>query len=304
MSNSKGGALIVALLAVALVTSSATWLLRSHSLWLAQAETMLTLGQGKQLLLTGLDWALVILAEDARHSSIDHPAEIWAKPLPPSKVEGWDISGGIEDAQNLFNLNNLLRNGQVSPADVEIFTNLLRQLDCPVSLAQALTDWLDSDAEANSPQGAEDSVYLALRPPYRTANRPLSDLGDLAKVRGFNQQLIGRLRPFVTVLPHPTPVNLNTAPAALLAILVPGLTLGESQRLVIQRASSPFMSMADAKSRLPRSELALPVGLFSLNSVYFRIFGHASIDNKRIGLEALISRERPTKPVVVWKREI
>lgn len=291
------------MLAVALVTSSATWLLRSHFLWLTQTETLLTLSQGKQFLLAGLDWAVIILAEDARNSKIDHASEIWAKPLPPSTTEGWEITGAIEDAQSRFNLNNLLRDGKVSPGDVGVFTEILRQLDCPTSLAQALVDWLDEDSEASSPQGAEDSYYQELRPPYRSANRPLADLGELAKIRGFNPQFIARLTPFVTALPRRTPVNLNTASAALLVLLIPGLMPSEAQQLTLKRANAPYLSMADAQSRLPRSELKLPDGLFSLDSTYFRVFGRATMDKKVIGLEALLSREIALKPRIVWKRE-
>lgn len=302
-SAQKGGALIIALLAVALVTTSAAWLLRSHFLWLGQTATMLNLSQGKQILLAGLDWSMIILAEDGRHTTIDHVGEIWAKPLPASDAEGWEISGAIEDAQSRFNLNNLLRDGKASPDDMQRLSALLRRLDCPPTLAWALLDWLDGDSEPSHPQGAEDAYYLTQKPPYRSANRLLPNIEELSKIRGFEPQFIDKLRPFVTALPRRTPVNLNTASAALIGLLIPGLTASEAQQLTAQRKQLPYLSMIDAQLRLPRRELMLPDGVFSLDSRYFRVVGRATKEQQTIGLEALLSREKAAKPKIIWLRE-
>lgn len=303
MKKSQGGALIIAILAVALVTASAVWLLRSQALWVKQSETLLTLAQGKQLLLAGVEWARIILAEDARHGSIDHTAEIWAKPLPPSSTEGWEITGAIEDAQSRFNVNNLQNNGRPSPSDIALFAAILQQTQNPPELAQALADWLDSDTRIGHGQEPEDAGYLALKPPYRSANQPLDELGDLAKIRGFTPQVIARLTPYITVLPSRTTINLNTTSAALLMTFIPGLTNGEAELMISRRNNAPFQSMADAKANLPRIQLQIPNGIFSLGSNYFRVYGRAASDGKQIGLEALISREVRLKPKIIWKRE-
>ena len=295
--------MIIAILAVALVTSSAAWLLRSQALWLKQSETLLTLAQGKQLLLAGVEWARLILAEDARHSSIDHPAEIWARPLPPSSTEGWEITGAIEDAQSRFNINNLQNNGRPSPGDIALFAAILQQTQSPPELAQALADWIDSDPRIGNGQEAEDAGYLALKPPYRSANRPLDELSDLAKIRGFTPQVIARLTPYITVLPSRTTINLNTTSAALLMTFIPGLTSGEAQQMISNRNNAPFQSMADAKSKLPRLQLQIPENIFSLGTNFFRVHGRATSYGKQIGLEALISREVRLKPKIIWKRE-
>ena len=88
------------------------------------------------------------------------------------------------------------------------------------------------------PNGAEDQHYLALDPPYRAANRRIADLAELARVKGFDARAVARLEPFVTALPDETPVNVNTAPAAVLRALVPGLGPEDATRLVRARAAS------------------------------------------------------------------
>ena len=114
------------------------------------------------------------------------------------------------------------RTGQVEPEqpalgrrqhqskEQEVFRRLLRLLELPPVLASTLADWLDADSET-SPDGAEDAYYLTLSPPYRSANRPLSDVDDLLRVRGFDAAVVERLRAHVTALPGYDRVNVNTA---------------------------------------------------------------------------------------------
>ena len=42
------------------------------------------------------------------------------------------------------------------------------------------------------------------------------EVEDLLAVKGFTPEIVNKLRPFVTVLPDPTPVNVNTAPPEVL----------------------------------------------------------------------------------------
>ena len=56
-------------------------------------------------------------------------------------------------------------------------------------LAQGLTDFIDSDPEAQ-PQGAEQEYYDTLAQPYAVANGPLSSLYELFLVRGFTPTIV------------------------------------------------------------------------------------------------------------------
>ena len=53
-------------------------------------------------------------------------------------------------------------------------------------------------------------------------------MAELALVRGFDDGVRARLRPFVTALPRFTAVNANTASPEVLAAVVEGLGLGLS----------------------------------------------------------------------------
>ena len=49
---------------------------------------------------------------------------------------------------------------------------------------------------------------------------------------GLDADTIKRLRPYVEMLPEPTPLNINTASAEVLAGVIAGLDLGSAKRIV------------------------------------------------------------------------
>ncbi|WP_026148035.1 type II secretion system minor pseudopilin GspK [Robiginitomaculum antarcticum] len=104
------------------------------------------------------------------------------------------------------------------------FRQLLEVMGVPTSQAAQMTsavaDWQDPDS-APLPGGAEDGYYLALDPPYRTANTPMSSPQELRAVRGFDAALVSRLRPYICARPDPAQsrINLNTLTADYVPLL-------------------------------------------------------------------------------------
>src|SRR5690606_9440832 len=130
---------------------------------------------------------------------------------------------------------NLLDGPTENPNAVLQFRRLLQLLELDERLVNALLDWLDPDINARFPEGAEDDHYLRLEPPYRAANAPLTHVSELRLVAGYEAEVVARLRPYVTALPQATALNVNTAPALLLATLVEGMGLVEAEGLVQTR---------------------------------------------------------------------
>jgi general secretion pathway protein K len=215
-------------------------------------------------------------------------------------VENGEVTGMIEDRQGLFNLNNLVRNGTTSAPDVAQFQSLLAMLGLPGELAPALADWMDADSETQYPGGAENVYYLALPNPYRAANRPLVELGELVLVKGFNKNIIERLRPFVTVLPLPGAVNVNFAPPEVLAAVVGNLSLSDARLLVQQRSVQPFKDVADFNQRLPHGGTQVATGNISVSSQFFMVTGRATVGRAQVTTQALLQRLGGW-PTVVWQ---
>jgi general secretion pathway protein K len=304
MRRQRGIAVITAILVVALVASAASFMAWQQQLWVRQVENLNQQAQSRAVVLAALQWAKAILAQDARDNSIDHMEEGWARSLAPLPVEGGELAGAISDQQGLFNLNSLVRGGKASTSDLAVFRKLLELLQLPPDLAGAVVDWIDPDAKVTYPGGAEDMDYLALEPAYRAGNRALTSVNGLVRIKGFDAERVDRLRPFVTALPQPTTVNVNTAPAEVLAALVAELELNQAQALVVSRKEDHFKDFADFRARLPKSVTQVNETLISVGSRYFLVAGHARFGRSRVGYEALLLRDATAWPKLVWQKNI
>lgn len=302
-TSERGVAIVLAISVVAMAAMVATAIMVSQSTWARQLELTAEHVQARAVLQAGADWARAVLSDDRRLGNIDHLGEPWALRLPPMPVENGELLGQIEDQQGLFNLNNLVSGGKVNAVQLEHFRRLLSILGLPSPLAYTLADWIDTDGEPQPQGGAEDAYYLALDPPYLSANRPLIDAAELALVAGFDDNVRARLRPYVTALPGSTPVNVNTAPAEVLAAVIDGLDLGNAQSLVAQRDRAYFRDTGDFTKRLPREAVA-GAGDISVSSDYFSASLRVTIGGAQARGRALLSRLGTANgwPVVLWRK--
>lgn len=296
-----GVAIVLAMGVVALAALAATAILVSQSTWARQAELTAGHAQAQLLIQAGLDWSRAVLSDDRRAGNIDNPGEPWALRLPPIPVEGGSLTGQIEDQQGKFNLNNLLKGGRVNLTQLAYFRRLLSILALPPALADALVDWIDADGEPQQQDGAEDETYQALQPPYLAANRPLIDVSELVLVRGFDNAVRARLRPFVTALPGFTAVNANTATAEVLAAVVDGLDLDGARAVVAQRERAYFRNFSDFFNQLPPG-LIVPNDNISVSSDYFIATMQVTMDGAQARGSALLVRGKSGWPAVVWRK--
>jgi general secretion pathway protein K len=300
LPHQRGVAIILVMLIVAIATVLATYLAQQQQLWQRQVESQFDRAQARRLGITGIDWARAVLADDANANQTDHEGEIWALRLPAMPVDQGEVIGVIEDRQGLFNLNNLVRNGKSSAPDIAQFQRLLALLGLPGDLAIALADWMDSDSEAQYPGGAEDIYYLSLAVACRSANKPLAELGELAQVKGFDERTIERLRPFVSVLPLSLPINVNFAPAEVLAAVIPDMKLSDALIMVRERHSRPFKDIKDFTQRAKNEANTMNNNDLSVKSSFFQVTGRAKVGHSQVTTQALLQRTGGW-PIVVWQ---
>jgi general secretion pathway protein K len=297
----RGVAIVLAMGVVALAAMAAAAIIVSQSTWARQVELTTDHIQARAVLLAGADWARALLADDRRLGNVDHLGEPWALKLPPLPVENGELVGQIEDQQRAFNLNNLVTQGKINVAQLAHLRSLLATLGLPDELADALADWIDEDSQPQPRDGAEDAYYLALDPPYISANRPLIDVAELALVRGFDDNVRARLRPYVTALPGFTAINVNTAPAEVLAAVIEGLDLGGAQLLVAQRDRAYYRDSDDFRRRLPRGVEAA-AGDIGVSSDYFIATLRVTIGGAQARGKALLARGGSGWPDIVWRK--
>jgi general secretion pathway protein K len=286
----RGVALVTALLVVSLATIAAVAMATRLQVDVRRTGNLLHGEQAYAYALAAESWAEVILRRDADDSKIDTLGEDWATALPPIAVEGGVVSGRIEDLQGRFNVNNLVgADGKPSAPDLEYFKRLLALLELEPGLAIALLDWIDADINATFPDGAEDDIYLLEDPPYRAANRPLVSTSELRLVKGYTPEIVALLEPYITALPEPTALNVNTATPVVLQALHADLAATDTEQIIEARGEDGFPELEAflALDALAGLQLDVKVGI---KSDWFSVLTDVRIGRGQAQLDSRLQR--------------
>jgi general secretion pathway protein K len=287
----RGTAVILAMLVVAVAATLVSGALWQQSALIRETENELAYAQAKWLLRGAIDWAGVILQEDARTSSVDHRGEPWAVPLADTRLNENDgrpaayLAGAIDDEQAKFNLRNLVTGEELNVAEMQALRRLLAALRIDENFAERIGERL---LAALRSRGVQPALGLAFA-------------DDLLAV-GMQAEDFQRLRAFVTMLPEPTALNVNTAPAEVLAARIAGLPLVDARRMVSSRDRAYFKDLGDAVQRLREaSPQATDAGL-SVTTRYFSVEGTVSYGPARLTARALVRRDA-SRLEVLWMKE-
>ena len=301
----RGAALLAAMLTVALVATFAAGALWQQwkSIEVEGAERQRT--QARWLLTGALDWARVILREDARagdaSAPVDHLAEPWAVPLQEARLSSFLaalpdgtgnavddeklvqqvlLSGQVNDLQGRLNVTNLLNGDQLDPRTALAFERLFDALGVPNAQLSLLTQGLIAAQK-------------------QSGNSPLMPqrLNQLSWF-GMSPQALQTLSPHITVLPARTPVNLNTASVQVLYASVPGMSLSDAQRLVQQRERQHWASVEAFQKALGRP-LSLE-GTHSVSTRYFEVLGRLRMPQTVLQDRSLLQRDGQDLKVI-WR---
>jgi general secretion pathway protein K len=294
MRAERGAAVVMAMLVVAVVATLVAGAFWRQNAIIRQAENELSFAQAKWLIRGAIDWAGVILREDARTSSVDHHGEPWAVPLADTHLNQEDgrdpvyLSGEIRDEQAKYNLRNLAGPEGVVPGELAVLHRLLALVGTSEVLAEPVAERV---LAAVSGTGGRKQVALGL-----------TSIDDLLGVEGVGAAAIERLRPFVTVLPQPTPVNANTAAAEVLAARFENLSLADARRLTAGRDRAYFKDRTDVLGRIGELNLQASDSEIAVATRFFSVVGTASYRRARLQAHALLRREA-SRVEALWLRE-
>lgn len=293
----RGAALLAAMLTVSLVATFA-----AAALWqqwrgveIESADRMRV--QSSWILTGALDWARLILREDARSGAADYLSEPWALPLKEARLSTFlaadtqhsvdtaatgdadnvFLSGEITDLQAKLNVTSLVEAAVIQDARLEAFRRLFDLLGLPQAQLARMAENLRfaSDISTDNrnaaraplmPQRVEQLVWL-----------------------GLTADTVAALEPYVTVLPAATPVNLNTASAEVIYAVGKNFSMADAQRLVAERERQYFRSMGDVMKLLPPGASFAP-NTTSLGSSFFEVRGRLRIDQVVIEERSLVQR--------------
>ncbi len=305
-TRTQGVALITAMLITALAGSVAASLSWDNALDVRRTMVMLYRDQAIQVAVGSEGWVRGILRDDQANSTSDHLDEIWATEIPALPIDAeavqGEIYGQIEDLQGRFNINNLLdANGKIDQPALRQFERLLEALGLEVRLAGVAADWLDADQTESIPYGAEDPLYTALTPAYRTANQRITTITELAALDGMDRSSFDLLLPHVVALPEKTAVNVNTATAPVLQSLGDNITLSDAEGLIALRADGGFADYGGVFAPLVDPDLQQA---FSETTSYFQLKAVVQIDTVRISLFTVLHRNASSSDVIPILRSL
>jgi general secretion pathway protein K len=295
--RSRGAALVLAMLIAALAAVVAVAVAAEQQRWFADVANRRDQVQAQALALAGVQWSRQIMQDDARNGSIDHLGEPWAYPLPRTPLENGSIEGSIEDAQGRLNINNFATNDALGKEERERFARLA------ASRGVAATS-LAAVAVALMPPPTDDVAQKGGTPPPAPALpkglRPVR-AAELAAIPGVIARDAAQLLPFVVALPAATPLNINTASPVVLAAALPGLSADALATIVAGRASKPFITVSDLRSRLPSGAAVPDETTLATSSSYFLVSVRARQGETRAQARALLRRDGREWPIVVWQ---
>jgi general secretion pathway protein K len=308
----RGAAILLAMLTVVLVATLASAMMWQQ--WRGvELETAQRVRVQSSWVLTGaLDWARLILREDARQGGTDHLSEPWAVPLAPARLttflaaergqalvgdgndadQGAFLAGSMQDLQARLNVTNLVADGKLSEPARAAWGRLFNQLKLPQSEFDVLTQGL-----------VRASTSAAQNKPDPQAPLMPKTVADLAWL-GLSTSTVQTLEPFVTLLPMQTAVNLNTAVPEVLVAAVPGLSMAQAQQMVQLRSVKPFSSLADAELLKVGSGLVFDSTMHAVASRFFSVVGQLRMGQFTVQERSVLQRDAMAVQILSRTREV
>lgn len=291
LHTQRGVAIITALLLTTLAITIVASLFWQQQVQVRSIENQRLQLQKQWILRGALDWARLILREDARSSRQDHLGEPWAVPLAPTPlsqyVDGSSeqdavLSGRIVDAQSRFNLTTLSNARTINQHAVHAFARLLAALQIDPSLALSCAEAVAA-GQLSPRQTAASGMTM-----------PLQQDNDLLAVPGMNSAILAQLRDYISILPRATPVNVNTASAPVLAAMIDDLPPAAAMSLLALRERRYFRDLNELQQSLPPREdgtsYQLSDGDLSFSSDFFYVHGKVKMGRALLNMQALIER--------------
>ncbi|HTR09449.1 MAG TPA: type II secretion system minor pseudopilin GspK [Paraburkholderia sp.] len=236
------------------------------------------------------------------------------------------LSGSIEDAQARFNLRDLVASTapgslQLNLTQIEAFARLLQILGIDPQLAKNTAVYLRSglaysvtrfQTQSTATSGTSQTQTLAgggstgggtytdnpglADADTNSAVAPLvmTSVDSLLDVPGFTPEAVARLRPFVTILPTVTPVNMNTASAEVIASIVTGMNLSSAQAFVAHRQNVFFRNVGDVQLALEGvgvKQVSIDTTQMDVNTSYFLVHGRVQHERAVVDRTTLVWRD-------------
>ncbi|EOZ9385554.1 type II secretion system minor pseudopilin GspK [Enterobacter bugandensis] len=250
----------------------------------------------------------------------------WHQPLE-TRGEDYTVVSQVEDAQDCFNVNNLLAaekipQGQNAPAvpekprNEQIVEQILTESGISHTTAeevyQQLVDYLDGDA-TTAKDGAESDAWAGVLPARQPANQMMRTIAEIKLLPAFPVAAYPKVSKLLCALPDTaSKVDVNTLKpeqAALLAALFPGkLTEDDAVRLIDSRPETGWENMETFSKALEQTfpqlkdDLPQVAEFLSISSRYFRVNYTGNTDELTLRVVSQLQVNNEAGEIVTWQR--
>ena len=316
-SRQRGVAVITALLLTTLSVTIVASLFWSQQVQVRSMENQRLHLQTKWILRGALDWARLVLRQDGiDNREYTTLTAVWNTPLAETRLDQYierervqgeifdaTLSGRIIDATSRYNLTNLATGPRVSAEHLKIYQRLLVNLQLDPALAVKTAQAVAAGAEPLPRQEGDTSPVVT-----RTSSPlGLTQLDDLLSIPGYTPAIVGKLREFAIVLPADAQtVNVNTAPAEVIAALMEGYSVSQANALVTRRKQAYFRQKSDFENQLFTGGAKPAEAVYDVKSQYFLVLSRVRLDRAALDAEALVSRrldDQAVRTTTVWVRQ-
>jgi general secretion pathway protein K len=236
------------------------------------------------------------------------------------------LSGQVSDLQGRLNVANLIQGRSISVPGLASFSRLFDSLGLPREELNALSSNLleasksvalapGGSSAGGTPPAADTPGGTAPASSGRTptpsgsggqnvvegptALTPLMPqrIEQLAWL-GLSRGTLATLTPYITLLPEPTKVNLNTASAQVIFASTPNIDLGSAAGLVAARERRHFSTLQEANNQVGRE------GAFgeahAVASNFFEVRGRLRLDQTAVEERSVLRRDG-NRVTTVWR---
>lgn len=308
MKGERGFALVITLIVTALLVAITTEFIQEVFVETSLSHSYADAQQASLAAASGVDGAVKLLELSLKTQQYSSLLDPWAAPQTIEDDRGSITISIIEESGKLDINSIVFPNGTLNEDYYATARRLMERLGLSTGLCDAVADWIDTDNSQRS-GGAETGFYRSLPNPYDAKNGPVESYEELRMTTGFDEAILRKLNPFLTVyaeIPGSqlSKVNINTAPADLLAVLNAEMNDDLATRIVEYRRKTPIKSPAEITGIAGLETIGIALqGKISVKGSVYRIQSRAQVrDSVRI-VEAVV-RLGGTQPAVLYWREL
>ena len=293
--NHRGSALLTALFIMTLIAIAATAM--STRLQLDIYRTRMSINSDKLYLASQsvTFWAIdQLTAKNAFFTTQDGTGKIFDFPKKLESIyPGIITRGQLFDLQARFNLNNLQDKKYNA-----FFYNFLEQQPKPSDtkdlkdIVDAIIHWI-SPYQPDAGRNLYVSYYMTRKPPYYPGYQRMQHVSELRSVYGINASLYQTLLPYIATLPEVTPININTAPKAILQSLGNGLNESQVDELIHARGKKGMTTLTKISPLL--RILNISPEQLALESAYFLSVANVWEEDLHLTVYTVIKRYKDKK---------